>query len=123
MTTFIRIPEPECDIARQQIINLANLSQRVADRMMLSDNSTVHPYYQFRERRLAEAAIAGASLRSSSDCYMFLVKSENNERCDPLFVSKTYSPWNSDLKRNVTKLSKSNAPCIKSRPLPTSNPL
>ena len=117
MSYFVRYPEPSCEDTRQEMINLADTSKRIAERMMNSDNAAINPYHNFRERRLTEARIAGESIRSCSDVYTYKIKSALPELCDPLFDKRQVSAWDSSIKRNVTSLNTKNAPCIRSRPL------
>lgn len=119
---YRRFPEPGADVTREQVAELADISGRVSARMMMQDHATVHPYYQFRERRLTEAAFAGSSLRSCGDVYTYRVSSACPEKCEPLRTGRKYSPWDSQNKNNVTKFVRDNAPCQPLCP-PPSRPL
>lgn len=97
MSYFKRFENPGDCVTRQQVIDLANLSGRVAERMNVKDNGVVHPYYKFRERRLTEAAMAGASLRSCGDVYTRRISCITPDHClvEPLYAACAgRSPWN-----------------------------
>jgi hypothetical protein len=109
MSYYKRFPDPGDCVTRQQVIDLANLSGRVAERMRVQDNSVVHPYYKFRERRLTEASMAAETLRSCGDIYTRRISRVDPEhrRVQPLYSTcggssnGVYTPWNNQDARNV----------------------
>lgn len=121
MSFFVRYPDPAACVTREQVINLADTNSRLSTRMMLQDNGAVHPYWNFRERRMVEAGIAGNALRSCSDVYTYRIQCApaEHQQVQPIFVDTQNSPWNNQNARNVTKTQQNRlAPFIPSRSVP-----